>query len=330
MIDSSLGGEVESDLLIVGAGPTGIYAAYYAGFRGLTVCVVDSLVEPGGQLSALYPEKMIYDVAGFPAVRARDLVQALVKQASPFQPRYLLGQQATGLVSDEHGHVVTTDHGSRISCRAVVVTAGIGGFTPRPLPAGEEFLNRGLTYVVRNLDELAGRDVLVVGGGDSAFDWALALEPIARSVTLMHRRATFRAHQHTVDQVLASSVQVLTDRQVRRLTGADRVERVEAIRHTDGQLETYEVQAVVAALGFITDMGLLAGWGLTIEDGHVLVDSRMGTGMPGVYAAGDITGYPGKVRLISVGFGEAATAVNNAATYIDPGADLFPGHSTHV
>lgn len=319
---------VEADLLVIGAGPSGLYGAYYAGFRGLSVAVMDSLTEPGGQLSALYPEKMICDVAGFPAIRGRELVEALVRQAAPFRPRYLFGHQARDMQALADRITVTTDAGTRISCRAVLVTAGVGTFTPRPLAAGEEFLGRGLVYFVRDLQAFAGRDVLVAGGGDSAFDWALTLEPIARSVTLVHRRAAFRAHRHTVDQVLASSVQVLTDRQVRRLSGSASVERAEVVHQPTGAVETYEVQAVIGALGFIADLGPLTGWGLTIKDRRIVVDTRMGTSIPGVFAAGDITEYPGKVRLISVGFGEAATAVNNAATFIHPGDPLFPGHST--
>ncbi|MFF5988773.1 NAD(P)/FAD-dependent oxidoreductase [Prauserella flavalba] len=316
------------DILIVGAGPAGLYAAYYAGFRGLSIAVVDSLPEPGGQISALYPEKLLHDIAGFSAVRGRDLVDALVGQAAQFAPRYFLAEQAAELEHLPAGLAVTTDAGRRIECRAVVLTGGIGTFAPRPLPAGEEFLGRGLRYFVPKLDSLAGQDVLVVGGGDSAVDWALSLEPIASSVTLVHRRAAFRAHRHSVDRMHASGARVLTDREVRRLDGRDRVERAEIAHRVTGETETVDVQAVVAALGFTADLGPIAEWGVEIKDRRIVVDSRMWTGVPGVYAAGDITEYPGKVRLIAVGFGESATAVNNAAIHIDPGADLFPGHST--
>jgi thioredoxin reductase (NADPH) len=325
---------IQVDVAVVGAGPAGLYAAYYAGFRGLSVAVLDSLPEPGGQISALYPEKPIYDVAGLPAVRGRELVRGLVEQAAPFSPIYLLGDQVVGLDRRPHpdhgdrGIALTTAGGRTVSCGAVVLTAGIGTFRPRPLPAGEAHLGRGLMYFVPTLAELAGQDVMIVGGGDSAFDWALALEPLARSVTLVHRRDSFRAHQHTVDQVLASSVRVLTRRQVQAVHGADRIEAVDVRRDEDGGIEPHEVQAVVAALGFTADLGPLATWGLTLENRNIVVDTAMSTGLPGVYAAGDVTAYPGKVRLISVGFGEAATAVNNAATYLDPAADLFPGHST--
>jgi thioredoxin reductase (NADPH) len=325
---------IQVDVAVVGAGPAGLYAAYYAGFRGLSVAVIDSLPEPGGQVSALYPEKPIYDVAGFPAVRGRDLVHSLVEQAAPFSPAYLLGEQVVGLDRRPHadhgvrGIVLTTADGRTVSCGAVILTAGIGTFRPRPLPAGEAHLGRGLMYFVPTLAELAGRDVMIVGGGDSAFDWALALEQLARSVTLVHRRDSFRAHRHTVDQVLASSVRVLTKRQVHALHGADQVEAVDVRSDEDGTVESHAVQAVVAALGFTADLGPLTTWGLTLENRNIVVDTAMSTGLPGIYAAGDVTAYPGKVRLISVGFGEAATAVNNAATYLNPDADLFPGHST--
>jgi thioredoxin reductase len=211
---------VERDLLIVGAGPVGLYAAYYAGFRGLTTVVADSLPELGGQVTAMYPEKPIYDVAGFPAIRGRDLVAGLAEQADHFAPTYLLGERALTLVRDEAGVItVTTHRDTEIRCRAVVISGGIGTFTPRPLPVGEAWLGRGLAYFVPALDEHAGRDVVVVGGGDSACDWALSLEPIARSVTLVHRRAAFRAHAHSVARLHASTVEVITDAEVTGIGG---------------------------------------------------------------------------------------------------------------
>jgi thioredoxin reductase len=322
-------GSLATDLAVIGAGPAGLYAAYYGGFRGLRVAVLDSLEEPGGQVSALYPEKPIYDIAGFPSIRGRDLVQALVRQAEPFCPQYVLGEQVVDLEHHGDGMTLRTSAGMTVRCRAVVLTAGIGTFTPRPLPAGEEFLGRGLMYFVPSLEKLAGQHVLIVGGGDSAFDWALALENLARSVTLVHRRAAFRAHQHTVDQVLRSSVRIVTPAQVRHIRGNGHIEQVD-LQHTGGGVETLDVQTVVAALGFTADLGPMTGWGLDIQERHIVVDTRMGTGLPGVYAAGDVTEYPGKVRLISVGFGEAATAVNNAVAWLDPEADLFPGHSSDV
>jgi thioredoxin reductase len=319
------------DVLVVGAGPVGLYAAYCAGFRELTVALIDSLPEPGGQVSALYPEKMIYDIAGYPAVRGRDLVHNLVTQAGRFSPEFLLGQSAQTLHRGDDGVLeVTASSGHVVRTRAVVVTGGIGTFTPRPLPVGSEFEGNGLSYFVPRLDEHADRDVVIVGGGDSAFDWALTLQPIARSVTLVHRREAFRAHEYTVRQVREAGVPILTSSTVAAIRGNGRIAELDVAHVKSKELLTLPAQSVVAALGFVADLGALETWGLQIDARRILVDSRMATSVPGVYAAGDITDYPGKVRLISVGFGEAATAVNNAAVGIDPAANLFPGHSTEA
>jgi thioredoxin reductase len=320
---------VERDLLVVGAGPVGLYAAYYAGFRGLSTAIVDSLPEAGGQVSAMYPEKPIYDIAGFPAIKGRDLVAGLMQQVARFTPTYVLGQRAHTLTRSEDGGIeVITDSGTEIRCRAVVISGGIGTFTPRPLPAGSDWLGRGLTFFVPSLDVHAGQDVVVVGGGDSACDWVLSLEPIARSVTLVHRRDRFRAHAHTVEQVMASTVNVITNAEVSTLFGGATIEGAE-ITGRDGSVITLPAQAVIAALGFTANIGPIREWGIHIVDNrHIAVDTTMETNVPGVFAAGDITDYRGKVRLISVGFGEAATAVNNAAVLINPDEQLFPGHSS--
>jgi thioredoxin reductase len=320
---------LDVDLLLVGAGPVGLYGAYYAGVRGLRTAVVDSLPEPGGQITAMYPEKPIYDVAGFPAVRGRDLVDGLVAQAAQHDPVYLLGEAAEGLVREPDGRLtVRTSAGTEVRCGAVVLTGGIGTFTPRPLPAGEQLLGRGLSYFVPRPADHAGKDVVVVGGGDSACDWVLALLPVARSVCLVHRRRAFRAHPATLAAVHASAATVLTDAEVTALLGADAVDAVEVVVKGESP-RVLPAQHVVAALGFLADLGPLREWGLALHDNrHVVVDTRMRTSLPGVYAAGDITDYDGKVRLLSVGFGEVATAVNNAAVALDPAAPLFPGHST--
>jgi ferredoxin/flavodoxin---NADP+ reductase len=321
----------ETDLLIIGAGPAGLYAAYYAGFRGLSVVLLDSLPEPGGQVAALYPEKLIYDVAGFPAVKGQELIDNLVEQADQFDPTYLLGHRAEELIHDDDGESITvvTHKDAEIHCKAVVITGGIGTFTPRPLPDAEAFEGRGLMYFVPKLDVLKDLDVLIVGGGDSAFDWAHNLEDIAKSITLIHRRDKFRAHDHTVEQVLNSSVQVLTHTEVARIIGDDQgIKAVEIFDNQTDERQIIEVQAVVAALGFTADLGPLKQWGLKQDKRQIVVETNMATNLPRVFAAGDITEYPGKVKLISVGFGEAATAVNNAATVIDPDAKLFPGHSS--
>jgi thioredoxin reductase (NADPH) len=319
------------DALIIGAGPAGLYAAYYAGFRGLSVAVLDSLPETGGQVSAMYPEKLIYDVAGFPAVRGRDLIDRLADQAGRYGPRYVLGEEARELSYDDGRPVITTSSGRRIRARFVVVTGGIGRFTPRPLPALAGFEGRGLAYFVPDPRDYAGRDVVIVGGGDSAFDWALTLSPVARSVTMVHRRAAFRAHEALVQQVAELAVPVVTDAEVVTASGPEGwLESVEVIDRRTKRTRRLITQAVIAALGFTADISALESWGLAVTDRRLAVGTSMLTNLDRVYAAGDITEYPGKVRLISVGFGEAATAVNNAVAALDPKAGLFPGHSSDV
>ncbi|MFI0792839.1 NAD(P)/FAD-dependent oxidoreductase [Micromonospora rubida] len=317
----------EVDVAVIGAGPTGLFAAYYAGFRGLSVAVVDALPEAGGQITAMYPEKLILDVAGLPAVKGRDLVANLVAQAAPFHPRYLLGTRAEKLSHAGGRPVLGLADGQQLSCGAVIVTGGLGSFSPRPLPVADSFTGAGVVYFVPEPAALADRDVLIVGGGDSAFDWALALQPLARSVTLVHRRERFRAHAGTVARVQELPVRVIVNAEVTRLHGGSTVTGAE-ITVRGGGAETLPVDTVVAALGFTADLGPIAEWGLRLDRRHIVVDSAMATNLPRVFAAGDITEYPGKVRLIATGFGEAATAVNNAAVAIDPSAHLFPGHSS--
>ncbi|MDP2773283.1 MAG: NAD(P)/FAD-dependent oxidoreductase, partial [Nocardioides sp.] len=290
--------------------------------------VVDSLPELGGQITAMYPEKQILDVAGFPSVKGRDLVEGLVTQAATAKPDYLLDRTALTLAHDDEGVTVGLDDGTEVRAGAVIITAGIGKFSPRPLPAQGDWLGRGLEFFVPSFAPYAGKDVVIVGGGDSAFDWAVHLEDVARSVTLVHRRDAFRAHERTVQQVRDSSVRIITKAEVSAINGDGTVESVDIT--VGDETTTHPAQAVVAALGFIADLGPLQHWGIDVHKRHVVVDSSMRTNLARVFAAGDITDYPGKVRLIAVGFGEAATAVNNATVAIDPTAKVFPGHSSEA
>lgn len=316
------------DVLLIGAGPVGLYGAYYAGFRGLRVAVMDSLPHPGGQVGALYPEKNLYDIAGLPCVKGQELVDNLVAQAAPFAPTYLLGQQAQRLERTGETVIVVSNTGATVEAGAVIITAGVGAATPRPLPCGEEYLGRGLHYFVSDLDLFTGRDVVIVGGGDSAVDWALAAVQRAHSVHLVHRRQRFRAHEHSMDQLRASACTLHLDAQVQALHGNGHIEAAELT----GAGPPYRIpaQVVVAALGFKINLGPIATWGLELHERSIAVDSAMRTSLPRVYAAGDITTYDGKVKLISVGFGEVATAVNNAAAALHPEAGLAPEHSSHA
>lgn len=325
--------EHRTDLAIIGAGPTGLYAAYYAGFRGLSTVIIDSLAEPGGQISALYPEKPILDVAGFPSILGKDLVAGCVAQAATYDPTYLLGHRAEQLEridpDDDHsGLRLTTHQGTVVEARAVLIAGGIGTFTPRPLPGSTTWEGRGLIHFVRELETLRGQRVLIVGGGDSAVDWALALEDVADHVTLIHRREAFRAHAASVDRLHASTVEVRVHHEVRRIEGGDRIERVVIFDNRSDEEAVLEVDTVIAALGFTADLGPLRSWDVEHDGRRVRIDTRGATSMPGVYAAGDVADYPGKLPLIATGFGEAATAVNNAAVWLDPDARLMAGHSS--
>lgn len=314
------------DVVIVGAGPVGLFGAYYAGVRGMSTVIIDSLDQPGGQVAALYPEKYIYDIAGFPAVKGRDLIDRLMEQAAPFEPTFVLGEQASGVDRAGDTFVVTTASGRRIACRSIVITGGVGTFTPRPLPTGNDYHGRGLAYFVPDSSDYVDRDVVVVGGGDSAVDWVLMLEPIARSVSIVHRRETFRAHEHSVKQMMGTSARVITDAEISAVHGEPHVTHVEVtVKGAEGP-EAIACDRLIAALGFTANLGPIATWGLELNKRSIATDSSGATNVEGIYAAGDITEYPGKVKLIVSGFGEVATAVNNAFAYLNPGRPAFPGH----
>jgi ferredoxin/flavodoxin---NADP+ reductase len=321
-----------TDIAIIGGGPTGLFAAFYAGMRQASVKVIESMPQLGGQLAALYPEKYIYDVAGFPKVIAQDLVDNLVEQANYFKPIWCLDEKVLQVKKlEERLFEIVTQKQTHLA-RAVIITAGCGAFEPRKLdiPGTERFESTNLHYFVKDKQAFAGKDVLIAGGGDSAVDWALMLEPIARSVTLIHRRDKFRAHEHSVEKMLASRVRVITPREIEELHGEDRIEQVTIVDKKSGAREILSVDAVIVSFGFVSSLGPIKEWGLEIENGSIKVNSRMETNIPGIYAAGDIATYPGKVKLIAVGFGEAPTAVNNAKQYLDPEARLQPGHSSSM
>jgi thioredoxin reductase len=320
------------DVAIIGGGPAGMFAAFYGGMRQMTVTLIESMPQLGGQLAALYPEKYIYDVAGFPKVTAQELVNNLQNQMDHFKPNVCLEEKVQKVVKQgERSFEIVTDKGTH-HARAVIITAGVGAFEPRKLelPEAARYEKANLHYFVNDLEKFSGQKVMISGGGDSAVDWALMLEPIAEQVTLVHRRDKFRAHEHSVELLTKSKVHVVTPTEITSLRGEGRIESLTLTNLKSGESAEYEVDALIVNFGFVSSLGPIAEWGLDIDTGSIVVDSRMESSIPGVFAAGDITTYPGKLKLIAVGFGEAPTAVNNAKVYIDPDAKLSPGHSSNM
>ena len=318
------------DLTIVGAGPVGLFAAFYAGMRGMSTKLIDSLAELGGQLSALYPDKYIYDMAGFPKVMARDLVRDMAEQAMQFAPTICLEEKVTTLTAVEGGFELGTELGRRHRTRTVLITAGVGAFAPKKLENAEfaRWEGKGLHYVIPDLSRFEDRRVLVVGGGDSAVDWALHLEEIAKQVTLIHRREGFRAHEDSVKKLHASSAKVMVFHELKDIQGGDRIERAVVFDNRTRAETTLEIDELVVNFGFLANLGPIRTWGLTLEKISLVVNQQMETNIPGVMAAGDITTYPGKLKLIVTGAGEAAMAVCTAKMRCDPKASYFPGHSS--
>lgn len=308
-----------------------MFAAFYGGMRKASVKIVESMPQLGGQLAALYPEKYIYDVAGFPKVRGQELVDNLEEQARHFNTTICLNEKVLNVERVGDHFRLTTQKATHYS-KTILITAGVGAFEPRKLrlPGVEKYEKTNLYYFVNDLQSFQGQRVLVAGGGDSAVDWALMLEPLADEVILVHRRNEFRAHEHSVENLMKSNVKVSTPKEIAAVHGDERIEKITLIDKKTKETTTLEVDSLLVNYGFVSSLGPIAEWGLEIEKGSIVVNSRMETNIPGIYAAGDITTYPGKVKLIATGFGEAPTAINNAKQYIDPDAKLQPGHSSNM
>lgn len=328
-----------TDVTIIGAGPTGLFAAFYAGLRGVSCRIVDALPQLGGQLMALYPEKYIFDVGGLPRILAKDLANNMIEQGTQFGPEVVLEAEVTDLVRED-GHIrLVTRRGEYLS-RTVIITAGKGALNPRVLecPGWDHHAahdDGGVHTHVRQPEDFRGKRVLIVGGGDSAVDWTLGLRGIASEVTLIHRRDDFRAHKSTVLEMRQAAergeVSIRTPYEVRAIHGEGAcVTRATIYNNETDADEEMPVDAVVALLGFKPDLGPVGNWGLELERNTIKVSQLMETNLPGVYAAGDVVHYPGKLELIATGYGEAAVAVNNAVHYINPKARVAPGHSTNL
>lgn len=321
------------DVTIIGGGPTGLFAAFYGGMRGMSVKIIESMPQLGGQLSALYPEKDIYDVAGFPKVGGQKLIDQLEEQARMFNPEVVLDESVQMLEK-------TTDDLIRIETnkqihmsKAVIIAAGVGAFQPRQLKLENEqqYEGKSLHYFVKDLNHFAGKNVMVCGGGDSAVDWALMLEPIAKSVSLTHRRDKFRAHEQSVERLRNSSINIITPYNPTALVGeSEQLQQVILQKAKEEETQVFDIDALIVNYGFISSLGPIKDWGLDIEKNSIVVNSRMETSIAGIYGAGDIVTFDGKVNLIATGFSDAATAISSIKTYIDPKARQQPQHSTNM
>jgi thioredoxin reductase (NADPH) len=326
------------DITIIGAGPAGLFGLFYAGMRGVGAQVVDALSEAGGQLTALYPEKFIFDVAGFPKILAKDLVKQLVEQEKQFGQPVHLNQKVVRL-DERDGHFVLVTETDEFPTKSIIIAAGIGAFSPRRLPqaCAEPWYGRGIYDVVTSPDDYKGKRVVIIGGGDSAFDRGVQLLSRATHVTIVHRSDRFRAHDATVNQFKAAAgsgnASLLTFHELNDVICAGASESFTHLMLRDVKAKTtseIEANVVLPMLGFVSDMGAINEWGLRIEKDDIVETFTMDTGRPGIYAAGDVTKYDGKLKLIATGFGEAATAVNQAVHWIYPEKKVAPGHSSNM
>jgi thioredoxin reductase (NADPH) len=323
------------DLTIVGAGPSGLFATFYAGLRQMKTKLIDALEEPGGQVAVLYPEKYIFDVPGFSKILAKDLVKNLVEQALQYNPTMVLGERVTTLRKTDGIIELGTDRGTKHYSKAVLIAAGVGAFAPNRLEAqgAAEYEGRGVYYFVKDRSIFKDKNLLIVGGGDSAVDWALSIKDTAKKITLVHRRDYFRAHEGSVTELMKSKVEVKTFYEVRRVVGDGTKLTQAVIFDNRTQAETtVDVDAILVNIGFRADLGPIKDWGLEIDGREIRINGRMETNIPGVYVAGDIAGALDgvKLNLIATGHAQAALAVNVAKAYVDPNSKIFPGHSSEM
>lgn len=322
------------DITIVGGGPVGLFAAFYAGLRGVRVKIIESLSELGGQPAVLYPEKMIYDIPAFPAVSGQSLVENLIKQLDRFADRTAICLKEEVKTFDKVDGIFTigTDKRQHFS-KAIIIACGNGAFAPRTLGLKNEevFADQNLFYNVHQLEQFVGQKVVICGGGDSAVDWALALDGLADSVTLVHRRDAFRAHEHSVELLKDSKVTLMTPYLPIELKGqGDKAEALVVQKVKTDQVTTLDLDALIVSYGFSTSNKNLKTWQLDSKRSSILVSSLFETSQEGIYAIGDAADYEGKVALIATGFGEAPIAVNQAIKYIYPDRDNRVVHSTSL
>ncbi|MCB1505948.1 MAG: NAD(P)/FAD-dependent oxidoreductase [Hyphomicrobiaceae bacterium] len=330
---SNGGGTIEADVVIVGAGPVGLFAVFELGLLDVKAHLIDILDKVGGQCAELYPEKPIYDIPGIPIVTGQQLTDQLMEQIKPFGPTFHLGERVDSLQREGDHFRLVTDQGTAFKAKVVVVAAGGGSFTPKrpPLEGIESFEGKSVFYSVRKMAEFMDKDVLIVGGGDSALDWTLNLQPVAKSVTLLHRRDDFRGAPHSVEkmrQLVADGKMRLIIGQVTQLHGSEGWLEAATVKTKEGE-ERIGVTAMLPFFGLTMKLGPIADWGLNLNENLIPVDTeKFETSEPGIFAVGDINHYPGKLKLILSGFHEAALMAQKAHQYVYPGKKVLFQYTT--
>ena len=325
----------QTDILIIGAGPVGLFTVFEAGLLKLKCHLVDSLPVPGGQLAEIYPKKPIYDIPGYPSVLAGELVNNLMEQIAPFKPEFTLGERAEKIekVGDKM-YQLTTSRGTQIQAPVIAIAAGLGCFEPRkpPIQGLEQFEDKGVDYMVKDPEKFRNKRILIAGGGDSALDWTIELADIAKEITLIHRRTSFRGALDSVDKVMelakAKRVNLITEAQAIGVEGNGVLKEVRIKSKSDGEFSK-EIDNFIPLFGLSPKLGPIAEWGLNIDRSAIAVDTEdYSTNVPGIYAIGDINTYPGKLKLILCGFHEGTMMVQSAFKYIYPDAKLSFKYTT--
>lgn len=324
-----------TDVVVIGAGPIGLFSVFQLGMLKIECHVIDSLEEVGGQCRALYPEKPIYDIPAYPSITANELVENLEAQAAPFDPTYHLNQTATNVEKDEDLFIVTTSAGDKIECKAVIVAAGTGAFGPNrpPLENLEAYEGTSVFYMVKNKSDFAGKNIVIAGGGDSAVDWAISLSEIAKKIYFVHRRDKFRALPESVDQLYKLSsenkIEILTPYQLAGLQGDDGQLEAVDIKDLEGNIRSLEADVMLPFFGIMPNLGYIKEWNLDIEHNTIKVSpTTMQSNIKGIYAVGDIAMHENKLKLILAGFSEAATAAHSIYKIVHPDEALHFVHST--
>ncbi|MEO0255364.1 MAG: NAD(P)/FAD-dependent oxidoreductase [candidate division WOR-3 bacterium] len=322
------------DVTIVGGGPVGLFAAFYCGMREMKVKVIEATEEIGGQLVMLYPDKPIYDIPGFPEIKAKDFIKNLYEQVKRFNPLIILGEKVEEFEKDGDIFVLKTHKLKRHYTKTIIISAGIGAFTPNKIdrPGINEFEGKGIYYFAKNFEEFKGKKVLIVGGGDSALDWALNIYPLAEKVTLIHRREEFRAHEASVKELFNSPCIVKLNYELKEVKGDSWVKKAIIFQNKTFEEEEIDVDAVILALGYKANIGKIEDWGFDMDGRYIKVNSRMETSIKGIFACGDIVSVEGlgNTKLLVTGFAQAAIAAGSAKAFIDPKAKIFGGHSSEI